>query len=430
MSALRGHLERDVLGWWSREGADDHLGGVHTCFTNRGEPTSSEKYTWSQGRWAWTCALVADEIDTGRLTGDSTLWRGRASRTAEFLAAHAFLPDDRTSFRLSDAGKKLPDENGELATSVFADLFAVLGLAGAARGAGERAHGWLSQAHRTLTGAETSLRARTAKSAPYPVPLGFRDLAGPMTLVHVAGELHRADASDDARRVTADARTALIGGEEAFLGDDSWWEFRPDAATEHDTLLARHVTPGHLLELLWMLVHVGDQLPQLAIPEPTLTALAVRALETGWDEAEGGLLRYVDRDTGGAPVGRLLDTPYEALVEHTWDTKLWWVHAEAMYATALLAHRTGSRELTRWAERVREYTLGTFPDPDGQEWIQIRSRDGSPLDEVVALPVKDPMHIARSLLLLNALEHDIAMDHTTPAITTPANTTTTEETSL
>jgi N-acylglucosamine 2-epimerase len=67
---------------------------------------------------------------------------------------------------------------------------------------------------------------------------------------------------------------------------------------------------------------------------------------------------------------------------------------------------TGSAELHRWAERVREYTLGTFPDPDGQEWIQIRSRDGRPLDEVVALPVKDPMHIARSLLLVTALEAD------------------------
>lgn len=91
-------------------------------------------------------------------------------------------------------------------------------------------------------------------------------------------------------------------------------------------------------------------------------------------------------------------------MQRTWDTKLWWVHAEAMYSTALLAVRTGSQELARWADRMREYTLGTFPDPDGNEWLQIRSRDGSPLDEVVALPVKDPMHIARSLLLLNALE--------------------------
>ena len=410
MSTLRTHLERDVLGWWSREGADDRLGGVRTCFTNRGEPVSAEKYTWSQGRWAWTSALAADEIDAGRLSGDSALWRRRSHLTADFLADHAFLPDGRTSFRLSESGEQLADEDGALATSVFADLFAVLGLAGAARTTPdqpdqqERRERWLGQARRTLLGAEQALRERTAKSAPYPVPPGFRDLAGPMSLVHVAGELHRAAPDEEVLGVITRARHALIGGEESFLGPQTWWEFHPDRRTDHDTLLARHVTPGHLLEVLWMLLHVGDQVPEPAVPHETLTALALRALETGWDSAEGGLLRYVDRDTGDAPTGRLLETPYEALVQRTWDTKLWWVHAEAMYATALLARRTGSPELAAWAQRVREYTLGTFPDPEGQEWIQIRSRDGSPLDDVVALPVKDPMHIAHSLLLLNALE--------------------------
>jgi N-acylglucosamine 2-epimerase len=55
------------------------------------------------------------------------------------------------------------------------------------------------------------------------------------------------------------------------------------------------------------------------------------------------------------------------------------------------------------ADRIEDYTLRTFPDHDHGEWLQIRSRDGSPLDQVVALPVKDPMHIARSLILLNRL---------------------------
>ncbi|WP_114854375.1 AGE family epimerase/isomerase [Brachybacterium sp. YJGR34] len=405
MTTLRHHLEEDVLRWWSREGADDDLGGVHTCFTNRGERISSEKYTWSQGRWAWTCALVADEIDAGRLSGDAELWRRRAARTARFLAEHAFLDDGRTSFLLSDAGEMLPDQDGELATSVFADLFAALGLAGAARTPGEGREACLERAHRTLAISEAAIGQGTARSAPYPVPAGFRDLAGPMTLVHVAGELHRADPTAATKASARAARDALVHGEDSFLAPGTWWEFRPDRAADHDTLLARHVTPGHLLEVLWMLVHVGDHQPQLAVPGATLAALATRALETGWDQAEGGLLRYVDRDTGGAPDGRRIDTPYEALVERTWDTKLWWVHAEAMYSTALLARRTGSPELARWAARVRDYTLATFPDPDGREWIQIRSRDGSPLDEVVALPVKDPMHIARSLLLLNALEN-------------------------
>jgi len=429
---LRTHLERDVLTWWSRHGADDELGGVRTCFTNRGEPLSAEKYTWSQGRWAWTCALIAEEIEAGRLDGDRALWHERALRTAEFLTEHAFLVDGRTAFRLGERGEPVADAQGELATSVFADLFAVLGLAGAVRLTGEGLSGervagasgagaaradrtgaaasdparWLAQAEHTLHGAAESLRRRTARTEPYPVPPGFRDLAGPMTLVHVAGELHRASASGIAFEVMTDARAALLESPHALVDAETWWEYRPDAAADHDTLLARHVTPGHLLELLWMLVHVGDLHPQLVVPESTLTALALRALETGWDRAEGGLLRYVDRDTGAAPTGRLLGTPYEALVQRTWDTKLWWVHAESMYATALLARRTGSVELARWASRVREYTLATFPDPDGQEWIQIRSRYGSPLDEVVALPVKDPMHIARSLLLVNALEAD------------------------
>lgn len=387
MNDLRRHLEQDVLDWWSREGADDRLGGVRTCFTNRGVASSSEKYTWSQGRWAWTCALVEDEIGVGHLSGDGTLWRERSARTADFLLAHAFLPDGRTSFRLSEAGEQLADEHGELATSVFADLFAVLGLAGAACAAGEGGERWLDQARRTLFRAESSIRDRTAKSAPYPVPGGFRDLAGPMNLLHVAGELHRAAGSDDVQEVISDAHGALTTDPDAFLSPATWWEFRPDDVADQDTLLAQHVTPGHLLEALWMLVHVGDQFPDLAVPETTLSVLALRALETGWDEAEGGLLRYVDRDTGGEPAGRLLNTPYESLVLRTWDTKLWWVHAEAMYATALLARRTRSAELAGWAELVRDYTLATFPDPDGREWIQIRSRDGSPLDDVVALPV-------------------------------------------
>ena len=37
---------------------------------------------------------------------------------------------------------------------------------------------------------------------------------------------------------------------------------------------------------------------------------------------------------------------------------------------------------------------------DGAEWLQVRDRNGRPLDRVVALPVKDPFHIARALLLV------------------------------
>ena len=51
---------------------------------------------------------------------------------------------------------------------------------------------------------------------------------------------------------------------------------------------------------------------------------------------------------------------------------------------------------------VRDCTLRTLPNRinDRGEWIQIRDRAGKPENRVVALPVKDPYHIMRNLLLI------------------------------
>jgi N-acylglucosamine 2-epimerase len=129
---------------------------------------------------------------------------------------------------------------------------------------------------------------------------------------------------------------------------------------------------------------------------------AVRfALERGWDEAYGGILHYVDC-AGGAPAGRSGTSVYETNVRATWDTKLWWVHSEAIYTTALSYRVTGSPAMRGWFERIWEYAWRVFPHPDAAvgEWIQIRDRRGEPLERVVALPVKDPYHIARNLIQL------------------------------
>lgn len=122
---------------------------------------------------------------------------------------------------------------------------------------------------------------------------------------------------------------------------------------------------------------------------------------SAWDPRHGGLFRYVDAEGPVAPRGTVDGSAYEELVTTTWDTKLWWVHTEAAYTTALGARRYGDGACADWAERIWNYTVATFPGRDeGEEWIQIRDRAGRPLDRVVALPVKDPFHIARSLMQL------------------------------
>ena len=167
-------------------------------------------------------------------------------------------------------------------------------------------------------------------------------------------------------------------------------------------MLARHVTPGHLLELLWMIAHAEEQEPSFRLLDPEdRSGLARRAMAVGWDEEYGGVLRYTDVE-GGRPEGTPVPgSRYESLVRATWSTKLWWVHVEALYALRLFSD--GSPPITDWADRVEQWTMDVFPSPP-DEWIQIRDRSGAPLDEVVALPVRDPSHVIRALISLPRLQ--------------------------
>ena len=90
-----------------------------------------------------------------------------------------------------------------------------------------------------------------------------------------------------------------------------------------------------------------------------------------------------------------------------WDSKLWWIHSEALYTSLLCYFNSDDEEFLDWFDKVFEYTFRTFPgkNPEIREWIQIRTRDGKPQEKVVALPVKDPFHITRNLILILELLH-------------------------
>ena len=126
--------------------------------------------------------------------------------------------------------------------------------------------------------------------------------------------------------------------------------------------------------------------------------------DDGFDEEYGGFFHFVPTDglQTRYPIGEAKDEAQMPLILDDWGSKLWWVHSEAMY-TALLMHvRTGEKDFLDFFWRVFDYTYKTFPNPDRsvREWIQIRTREGNPQEKVVALPVKDPYHIIRNLILI------------------------------
>lgn len=390
---VRSHLVSDVLGWWATNGPDEVHGGVLTCWNNHGtELVATDKYTWSQGRWAWLTAQVAANAEA--LGVDGAAYRRWSRETSAFVREHAVLSDQRTAFVTTRTGEPFEPVPGRgLHTSIFADLFAALGFAGTAQL--EPDEGWGDLALQILERSAEAIWSGPVRSDPYPVPGGHRSLALPMILTGVGQQVHAATGAEAAARVV---RTAAGELTDHFLAGDDLPEMPPEDGST-DTLLARHRTPGHILELAWFLARARHLFDGPLADPARLARISLRALDIGWDSEYGGLLRFVDAD-GGQPTGTGSDGPYEAMVQSTWDTKLWWPHAEALYTVRLLADLTGNNDLAQWYQRLEDYTRATFPAGPGAEWVQIRDRTGAPLEETVALPVKDPFHIARALLLL------------------------------
>jgi N-acylglucosamine 2-epimerase len=126
-------------------------------------------------------------------------------------------------------------------------------------------------------------------------------------------------------------------------------------------------------------------------------------MEAGWDEEYGGLFLGIDAEG---------QTPF--LPNAT--KKIWWPHTEALYALLLAYKLTGESWCWEWYKRVHEWSFTHFPMAPGAEWFQRLDRYGKPIKDTIALPVKDPFHLPRAVLLILKLLSEWTSDATeTPA---------------
>ncbi len=345
-----------------------------------GKPVSSEKFAWSQGRGIWAFAAIHR-----RLSPDPELLE-IAVRTAEFCLAHAILADGRVCFRMSRSGEVLEGH-----TSVYADLFLAYGLNELYLATGTRRY--RDEALRLFRQSAAEIRQPYFNTiAPYALPPGTAWVHGPpMIALETANEL-------------------LEGGEESDVADFIDWALerimvrhrRPEWETliEHlgpsdefvDTPPGRAVVPGHAIESMWFVIHAASRRGR-----PDLEGQAIEVirwmLEAGWDAEYGGIFLGLDSH------GR----------QPTWyanaDKKLWWVHCEALYALALCRRLRPEPWVEEWSGRVLDWSLAHHGDGRG-EWIQRLDREGKPIKELIALPVKDPFHLPRALTLsIQLLSH-------------------------
>jgi N-acylglucosamine 2-epimerase len=361
-----------IVPFWKRHGVDAEHGGVLSCMQEDGTPISGDKYIWSQARWVWVCSALYNRIEK---RPEFLKW---ARGTIEFLLRHGRDEQGRWVYHTTREGRIV-----EGATSIYSDCFVVYGLSEYCRAVPDPE--LLGLARDTFASICRRIEEPGfAETAPYALPPNRRNHGVPMILTEVASELGR---------TTGD--TGIEAAADEFAGRVMRHFVRPQRRCVLEFLDREYrelpgpegtfVMPGHALESMWFVMHHAQRRKDEATIQRAAEVMRWH-LELGWDKEYGGLSLGVDIE--GHP-------PFMPNSE----VKLWWPHTEALYALLLadsLTHEPWCRE---WYERVHEWSFDHFPMPEVGEWRQRLDRQGKPLQGFVALPVKDPFHLPRSVIL-------------------------------
>lgn len=371
---LSQHLLDNVMPFWLRHAVDGN-GGLNTCIQDDGTLISRDKWLWSQWRAVWVFSRLYNQIER------RSEWLELAQQIYRFTARHGW-DESAGGWRLLLDGEGRTLRGCE---SIYVDGFALYGLTELARATGDEEVKALARKTGDHTLRQLNQPHDRIPHFPYPVPPGARVHGLPMMFSLVFWELGQLLDHEPYREAATRMADEIFGA--FYQPDVDLIVERVSASGEQfPSPLGSAVVPGHVLEDMWFQIHIArDQGRADRIKEAV--RLIRRHAEAGWDSQYGGFYLAVDA-RGGSEVGWSFP-----------DAKLWWPHTEALYAFLLAYEQTGESWCLDWYRRTHEYSFATFPDVRHGEWKQKLTRTGKPLTETVALPVKDPFHLPRSLLL-------------------------------
>lgn len=361
-----------IVPFWARHGVDTQYGGVLSCMEENGAPVRSDKYIWSQARWVWTCAALYNRIEK---RPEFLTW---ARSTIDFLLKHGRDEHDRWVYRTTREGQIM-----EGATSIYSDCFVVYGLSEYCRAVPDS--DLLASAKKIFADIQERIEEPTfSETAPYKLPPNRRCHGVPMILTEVAGELARTT-GDTSIAASADNFAASVMNHFVRPDRQCLIEFLDRDYREVPPPEGTFVMPGHAIESMWFQMHRALGRKERQIIQRAAEVLRWH-LEKGWDKEYGGI--FLGLDAEGHP-------PFLPNSE----SKVWWPHTEALYALLLAHELTGESWCASWFEKIREWSFDHFSMPEVGEWRQRLHRTGQPMTTVVALPVKDPFHLPRALIL-------------------------------
>jgi N-acylglucosamine 2-epimerase len=371
LAIYRSELLERTVPFWLKYAIDWQNGGILTCISDEGQVLSEDKYMWSQLRAIWTFSALYNKIEPRQQ------WLDVARHIFDFAKQYGRDENGQWVFCVDKSGHILQG-----ATSIYADGFAIYGLTELAQATGDQEA--IDLALATYEHVQARLaRPGSYKTEPYPLPAGVKAHGISMIFSLVFNELgHFLEDTNIVEAGLLHANEVLdvyLRSEQKML-----YEFVHLDNSLIDSPRGRAIVPGHAIESMWFMIHIYGHTGNEARIRQAIEAIKWH-LELGWDDEFGGLLLGFDAK-GGEPWWKFA------------DSKIWWPHTEALYALLLAYEISPEAWCLDWFERVHNYAFSHYPVTQYGEWTQKLDRQGNKFTQTVALPVKDPFHLPRSLI--------------------------------
>lgn len=369
----RTELSGSIVPFWIKYAVDHDYGGICTCISDNGDVMSFDKYMWSQLRAIWTFSALYNHIEKREE------WLNVAKDIFDFVRKYGRDKNGNWLYSVSRDGQPLRG-----ATSIYSDGFAISSFTELARATGDK--NVTDLAIETYENTKDRLEIPGSyQTEPLTIPEGCIAHGISMIFSKVFFDLGKflndKDITENGLKHAEKVMTVFRSPERKKL-----FEFAKTDNTFLDVPPGLTVVPGHALESMWFMIHIYQQMNDMERVDQAIECIRWN-MELGWDKTFDGILLAVDaRGT---------------FWENKWDTKLWWVHSEALYALLLAYSISGEKWCLDWYCKVHKYAFSHYPVPGYGEWYQRLDRTGNHIGNISDLPVKDPYHVAR--LMINCI---------------------------
>ena len=373
------NLANSVIPFWLKNSPDWEFGGHFTCLEEDGSIYDTRKYIWLQGRCLWMFSRLYCDFE------ERTEFFDLAASTADFIDKYASDENGDYYFSVTREGKPFARQ-----VDLYGKVFCMLGYLEYSKISGRSVYFDKSKALFNDI-IDSVKKIRQAKDGVCSGVPAMSTLSDQMVLADMSMELYEVENKqeylDIMQEVLSNILMHYVPDKNILLENISL-----DGTDITKWPEGRFCSPGHSVEVAWFILHLLK-----FIPDNSVNGLAhdiiEGTLEYGWDWEYGGLCNSID-----------IENKSDILIESY--TKLWWPHAEAIYAVLCAYKEDDDPKWLYWLKKLHNYVADHFIDEDGGGWYGFCDRYGNLINSAKGSHSKGFFHVPRMLLYSSQLFDD------------------------